>query len=56
MARQRVPTPAATIVDIPPAMDYAAHEKMWERFISIGKWTAGVIFLLMIFLYFVVKP
>lgn len=56
MARNTVPTPAATTVDIPPAMDYAAHEKMWERFISVSKWVIGVLIVLVLFLYFVVRP
>ena len=56
MARKIVPTPAPTIVDIPPAMDYAAHEKMWQRFISVSKWSIGVLIVLVIFLYVIVNP
>ena len=38
------------------AMDYKAHEATYHGFLRILKWAVGLIALLLIVLYFVVKP
>ena len=37
-------------------MDYKAHEATYRGFINLSKWTVIVIAVLMVILYFVVKP
>jgi hypothetical protein len=38
------------------AMDYKAHEATYRGFLTLSKWAIGIIALLLIVLYFVVRP
>jgi hypothetical protein len=42
--------------EISSAMDYKAHEATYRGFLNLTKWTVGIIALVLIVLYFVVKP
>jgi Bacterial aa3 type cytochrome c oxidase subunit IV len=37
-------------------MDYKAHEATYRGFLNMAKWTVAVIAVILIVLYFVVKP
>ena len=38
------------------AMDYKAHEATYRGFLRITKWTVGIIALILVILYFIVRP
>lgn len=46
--------PAGEIRDIPPAMDYASHERTYRRFLHILRWVVAHMLLLLPALYFLV--
>ena len=41
---------------VSPAMDYKAHEATYRGFLNLSKWAITVIAVILVFLYFVVKP
>jgi hypothetical protein len=41
---------------VSPAMDYKAHEATYNGFLTLSKWAITVIAVILIILYFVVKP
>ena len=57
MAKKPAATTApAHLEELPPAMDYKAHEATWKTFTSITKWSIVGLAILLVFLYFVVRP
>jgi hypothetical protein len=38
------------------AMDYKAHEATYRGFLNLTKWAVGIIAVLLVILYFVVRP
>jgi len=42
--------------EISPAMDYKAHEATYTGFLRLTKWTIGILAVIVIVLYFIVKP
>jgi hypothetical protein len=44
------------VEEVSPAMDYKAHEATYKGFLSLSKWTIGIIAVVLVILYFVVKP
>lgn len=42
---------AATVEDLPPAMDYAQHEGTWRVFTGLVKWSIVALGLLVVALY-----
>lgn len=41
---------------IPPEMDYAMHERTYHGFVTGLKWVIGLTAVVMVALYFIVKP
>ena len=41
---------------VSPAMDYKAHQATWRAFTTITKWSIVGLAILLVFLYFVVRP
>jgi hypothetical protein len=38
------------------AMDYREHERTFSRFTNLVKWGIGIVAVLMVVLYFVIRP
>jgi hypothetical protein len=44
------------VESVSPAMDYKAHEATYQGFLRLTKWAIGIIAVVLVILYFVVKP
>jgi len=55
MAKNSTQTAHAT-QELPPAMDYAEHERTYNGFIAVTKWSVFAGFVLLVFLYFAIRP
>ncbi len=56
MARKTTKTAAAAAIEAPPAMDYPAHEKTWNSFVNVTKWSIGLAAVAVVILYFLINP
>lgn len=41
---------------VPTAQDFKEHEATYHSFLNLTKWTIGIIAVLLIVLYFIVRP
>lgn len=48
--------PAGPVTTISEEEDFEAHVNTYRGFLTFAKWAIGVIFVILIFLYFVVQP
>lgn len=55
MAKQTTQTLHAT-QELPPAMDYAEHERTYNGFITVTKWSIVAMVVMIVFLFFAIKP
>ncbi len=38
------------------AMDYAQHRATWDTFINLLKWSIGILAVIVVALYFIIRP
>jgi hypothetical protein len=57
MAKKPTSTPALDSVhELPPAMDYAEHQKTYHGFVTLTKYSILVLAVTVVLLYFIIRP
>jgi hypothetical protein len=55
MAKKPAAAPAH-VEELPPEMDYKAHEATWKAFTNVTKWSIIGLAITLVLLYFIVQP
>ena len=49
-------TAQARVEELPPEMDYKMHEATWKGFTNVTKWSIIGLGIVIVFLYFIIRP
>ena len=56
MAKKPATATPAHVEELPPEMDYKMHEATWKGFTSVTKWSIIGLVVIVVLLYFIIRP